>query len=118
MARSYTFQPIKTAPRDEMFIWGYRQDSGRWSIGLAYWTVSGNWRDAYGHNEPPERATHWAPLPEPDVPFIDVDRLITSAKLCHNEMRHTVAPRDSFTDALDALDAALYPETKKAADRA
>lgn len=42
-----------------------------------------------------------------------VGRLIAAAKLCHQEMRHTVAPRDSFTDALDALDAALYPPKAK-----
>ncbi|WP_050384574.1 hypothetical protein [Bradyrhizobium pachyrhizi] len=42
-----------------------------------------------------------------------VDRLISAAKLCYEEMRHTVAPRDSFTDALDALDAALYPSASE-----
>jgi len=41
-----------------------------------------------------------------------VGKLIAAAKLCYDEMRHTVAPRDSFTDALDALDAALYPHTR------
>lgn len=38
-----------------------------------------------------------------------VAALYKAAKLAHHEMRHTVAPRDSFTDALDALDAALFP---------
>jgi hypothetical protein len=36
-----------------------------------------------------------------------VRALYRAALLAHHEMRHTVAPRDSFTDALDALDAAL-----------
>lgn len=36
-------------------------------------------------------------------------RLVSAAKLARHEMRHTVAPRNSFTDALDRLDAALYP---------
>jgi hypothetical protein len=38
-----------------------------------------------------------------------VAELREAAKLAHHEMRHTTAPRPSFTDALDALDAALYP---------
>lgn len=44
------------------------------------------------------------------VDYDKVAALIKAAKLCHHEMRHTVAPRNSFTDALDALDAALYPK--------
>lgn len=33
--------------------------------------------------------------------------LLAACKLALHEMRHTVAPRDSFTDAVDALDAAI-----------
>jgi hypothetical protein len=33
-----------------------------------------------------------------------------AGRLCWHEMRHTTAPRNSFTDALDALDAALFPK--------
>lgn len=43
------------------------------------------------------------------VDYNKVGPLIAAARLCYDEMRHTVAPRNSFTDALDALDAALYP---------
>jgi hypothetical protein len=32
--------------------------------------------------------------------------LIAAARRCYEEMRHAVAPRDGFTDALDA---ALFP---------
>jgi hypothetical protein len=60
------WQPIKTAPKNEMFIWAYRRD-GRWSIGLAYRNVSGGWSDAYGDLGPPQHATHWMPLPAPPV---------------------------------------------------
>lgn len=56
--------------------------------------------------------------PDPDSPWdeaarlrTELDRLRAAAKLAHHEMRHTVAPRNSFTDALDALDKALYPPT-------
>lgn len=40
-----------------------------------------------------------------------MDDLFTAARLALEEMRHTVAPRNSFTDAVDALDAAIseYP---------
>lgn len=41
------------------------------------------------------------------VDYNRVAALILAAKKCHHEMRHTVSPRDSFTDALDALDAAI-----------
>jgi len=40
---------------------------------------------------------------------IEMERLRSAAIMAHYEMRRTIAPRDSFTDALDALDAALYP---------
>lgn len=43
-------------PEGEMFIWGYKNLSGKWSIGLAYWTVSGTWGDLN------LRATHWKPI--------------------------------------------------------
>lgn len=42
----------------------------------------------------------------------EIDRLRkveAAAALCLHEMKHTVAPRDSFTDAVDAMDAALDP---------
>jgi hypothetical protein len=48
-----------------MFIWAVPRGKGKWSLGLAYWTVSGNWRDAYATPGVPEQATHWMPLPEP-----------------------------------------------------
>ena len=58
------WQPIETAPKNEMFIWAAPKGKGRWSLGLAYRNVSGGWSDAYG-SDAPERATHWMPLPEP-----------------------------------------------------
>jgi len=61
--REDKWQPIETAPKDEMFIWAYRRDS-RWSIGLAYRNVSGGWSCAYG-SDAPRHATHWCPLPAP-----------------------------------------------------
>lgn len=33
--------------------------------------------------------------------------LLAAAKLALEEMRHTIAPRSAFTDAVDALDAAI-----------
>jgi len=37
-------------------------------------------------------------------------KLRAAAELALKEMCNTVAPRDSFTDAVDALDAALHPQ--------
>lgn len=45
-----------------MFLWARQNDTG-WGLGLAYWTVSGVWRCAYGSNT--MGATHWHALPEP-----------------------------------------------------
>jgi hypothetical protein len=49
-------------PRGEMFIWAVRRE-GHWSLGLAYWTVSGRWSDAYGRT--PDAATHWKRIGNP-----------------------------------------------------
>ena len=49
-------------PPKGMFLWA-RQTATGWSLGLAYWTVSGNWRCAYGTDT--RDATHWHELPEP-----------------------------------------------------
>lgn len=59
------WQPIATAPKEEMFIWARRKSDGKWAIGLAYRNVSGGWSDAYGDREAPSTATHWAKLPAP-----------------------------------------------------
>lgn len=62
------WNPIKTAPKDEMFIWAYwSKRLEKWSVGLAYQNVSGGWSDAYGNREAPEKATHWAAMPKPPV---------------------------------------------------
>jgi len=43
-------------------------------------------------------------------PRVEEDaKLRAAAKMALHEMRHTIAPRNSFTDAVDALDAALSP---------
>jgi len=42
----------------------------------------------------------------------EVERLRHAAALALDEMCNTVAPRNSFTDAVDALDAALSPKEK------
>lgn len=60
---SHQWRPIESAPKGEMFIWAAPRQGGKWGLGLAYWTVSGPWRDAYG--APSLDATHWMPLPEP-----------------------------------------------------
>jgi|SRR5690606_2198354 len=63
------WQPIDTAPKDEMFIWTYKKFDGKWSIGLAYQNVSGTFSDVYGYRhgyrDINKKATHWQPLPEP-----------------------------------------------------
>jgi hypothetical protein len=59
------WHPIKTAPKNEMFIWAYRHANKGWSIGLAYRNVMSGWSDAYGDQEAPAKATHWASLPDP-----------------------------------------------------
>lgn len=40
-------------------------------------------------------------------PAPGAEALLSAAKIALDEMRHTIAPRDSFTDAVDALDAAI-----------
>ncbi len=59
------WQPIKTAPKNEMFIWAIPKGGGKWGLGLAYPNVSGRWSDAYGDRCAPREATLWAPLPPP-----------------------------------------------------
>jgi hypothetical protein len=59
------WKPIKTAPKDEMFIWARPKGDGKWGIGLAYRNVSGGWSDAYGDGSVPSSATHWHRLPSP-----------------------------------------------------
>ena len=56
------WQPIETAPMDEMFLWGYWKN-GRFSIGLSYRTVSKTNVDAYGGGDVSRFATHWLALP-------------------------------------------------------
>ena len=59
-----TWQPIERAPKGEMFIWAAPGNSpGKWRLGLAYWTASGKWADAYG--APASDATHCMRLPAP-----------------------------------------------------
>jgi hypothetical protein len=51
-------------PRGDMFIWA-AHESGKWSLGLGYWTVTeGRWADAYGF-QIQDRATHWKPIGPP-----------------------------------------------------
>lgn len=54
-------------------------------------------------------ASAWPAIVRAAIAAMGIEALIAAAKLAHHEMRHTSAPRDSFTDALDALDAALFP---------
>ena len=60
------WQPIETAPKNEMFIWATPKGEGKWSLGLAYRNVSGGWSDAYG-GDAPRHATRWHRLPAPPV---------------------------------------------------
>lgn len=41
----------------------------------------------------------------------ELNELLEAAQVALNEMTHTVAPRDSFTNAVDALDAAIAKAT-------
>jgi hypothetical protein len=43
----------------------------------------------------------------------EAEQLRAAAETALKEMCNTVAPRNSFTDAVDALDAALYPRKEK-----
>jgi hypothetical protein len=69
------WQPIETAPKDEMFVWAAPdwKRTGKWKLGLAYRNVSGGWSDAYGAPAP-EYATHWWPLPAPPQGFARRER--------------------------------------------
>ena len=63
LCKQKSWQPISTYPKDKMFIWGRPDGPRKYSVGLAYQTVSGTWRDTYG--DPFARyATLWYPMPE------------------------------------------------------
>lgn len=51
-------------PKGEMIIWAYRKDR-KWSIGLAYLTVSGHYSDSETFKPISEHATHWKPIGSP-----------------------------------------------------
>jgi Protein of unknown function (DUF551) len=51
-------------PKGHMFIYYWERRNKR-AIGLAYWTVSGEWRDSEGDWTRAIEPTHWMPLPEP-----------------------------------------------------
>lgn len=42
-----------------------RPGPGRWSVGIAYWTVSKKWNPEMESTQAPDGYTHWMPLPEP-----------------------------------------------------
>lgn len=58
------WQPIETAPKGEMFIYSEPRD-GKRCIGLAYWTVTGEWRDSESEWTRRLNPTRWMPLPYP-----------------------------------------------------
>lgn len=58
------WQPIETAPKDEMFIY-YQKRDGKRCVGLAYHTVSGELCDSEGNWHERLYPTHWMPLPDP-----------------------------------------------------
>lgn len=89
------------------------QTPAAWQFRFKRWT--GEWSDwntlpAYwdGVRNPDHEYRPLYPNPSGTSNFY---ALRAAAELCYQEMRHAVAPRDSFTDALDALDAALYPHS-------
>jgi len=57
------WQPIATAPKDEMFIY-YEKRDGKRCVGLAYLAKDGGWRDSEGAWTNRINPTHWRPLPE------------------------------------------------------
>jgi hypothetical protein len=58
------WQPIETAPKSGMFIWGYWEGE-KFQIGLSYRTVTKKNFDAYGMGDVHRFATYWHPLPLP-----------------------------------------------------
>lgn len=62
-------------PTNGMFIWARPNKHGSWGVGLAYWTVSGKWRDAYGDPHA-AHATHWHRMP--DIGILDYTGPLTS----------------------------------------
>jgi len=60
------WQPIETAPIDEMFIYFWRRD-GKRTVGLAYKARDGGWRDSEGNWNVRIHPTHWMPLPKPPI---------------------------------------------------
>ena len=59
------WQPIETAPTDEMFIYYKHRKDGKRCVGLAYRTVTGGLRDSERDWCIPLEPTHWMPLPAP-----------------------------------------------------
>ena len=55
-------EPVRTEP-----IVYARRRGQRWSVGIAYWTVSGKWNPEMGARLDPDGFTHWTPLfPPPE----------------------------------------------------
>jgi hypothetical protein len=63
-ALSDGWQPMATAPKDEMFIY-YEKRDGKRCVGLAYRAKDGGWRDSEGDWANRINPTHWRPLPDP-----------------------------------------------------
>ena len=53
--------------KDEPIVYRKPKGDGRWSVGIAYWTVSEKWNPEMESQQTPHGFTHWMPLPDPDA---------------------------------------------------
>ena len=55
----------KIPPTDEPVVYCMPRGGKKWSVGIAYWTVSEKWMPEMNSEQAPEGFTHWIPLPDP-----------------------------------------------------
>lgn len=60
------WRDVKVQPPDrrEPVVYKRKRVDGRWSVGIAYWTVSEKWFPEINSTEYPDGFTHYMPLPE------------------------------------------------------
>lgn len=55
-------QPLQTK---EPVVYARPRENGKWSVGIAYWTVSEKWNPEMESTHAPGGFTHWMELPDP-----------------------------------------------------
>lgn len=68
-ARVTGWQPIETAPHEELVVLGWQED-GVWKQEIALASAGERFPNGYSNRWTHGRATHWMPLPEPPAALL------------------------------------------------